>query len=242
MTDNTRLTAHNKLNQVDKTHVREMFNRIAGRYDLMNDLLSFGMHRYWSSSAIKLFTKKGHCLDLACGTGALFKALIKKFSKVTGADFSEEMLQKADEQYQSEIKSGRLELRQVDAHQLIFEDQAFDAVSVAYGVRNFENLPLALQQIYRVLKPDGELLIIEFGYATGFFAFINRLYINYFLPLIARLFSKDHTAYTYLAQSMNEFPAGEEFVKILQDHGFEVIKTRKFLSGITNVYFARRVG
>ena len=231
-----------KTNASKKAQVAAMFNAIAHRYDFLNGLLSFGIHVYWRKRAIAALkiAKPQLILDIATGTGDFaIEALRLHPQKVTGVDISAGMLDLGKAKIKKRGLEDRIELQLGDSEQLPFGDNSFDAVTVAFGVRNFENLDKGLQSILRVLKPGGQLVVLEFSQPTnGLVKFFYRFYSNVFMPAIGRFFSKDAAAYTYLPESVNQFPHGAEFLSILKENGFVKTSCKGLTFKIATVYVA----
>jgi demethylmenaquinone methyltransferase/2-methoxy-6-polyprenyl-1,4-benzoquinol methylase len=223
-----------------KEQVATMFNNISWRYDLLNRLLSFGIDIWWRKKAIakmKPFQPK-FILDVATGTGDLaIEALSLRPDKIIGVDISEGMLEAGRKKLKEKGLDQKIELRLGDSEKLLFPDHHFDAVMVSFGVRNFENLELGLTEIFRVLKPGGQIMILEFSKPKN--PLIRGLYHFYnitFLPLIGKLISKDASAYTYLPESVAVFPEGDTFVKILTSIGFNRCEGLPLTFGISSIY------
>lgn len=214
-----------------------MFASIADRYDLTNDVLSFGLHRYWEKLAIKQLTSSSdvRCLDLCTGTGALIPYLLKKFNRITAADFCQEMLDVAQTSFAKQVDAGELTLEWGDALDLKYADDSFDVITIAYGVRNFENLEQGLSEVRRVLKPGGELLILEFGQAKGIIAPFYQFYCKHIMPLLGALLTGNKSAYQYLPETAGAFPCGQDFIKSL---GWQPSNARvtKLMGGIAYIY------
>lgn len=226
-----------------KSQVTAMFNNIAPKYDFLNHLLSMGIDRIWRRRAINLLRSLPNpiILDVATGTGDLAIALRKKLhAKVTGLDLSSEMLKVADEK----IKHQRLtdiSLIQGDSENLPFDNNTFDAVTVAFGVRNFENLQQGLLEMKRVIKGGGKMVILEFSKPVGFpMKHIYKFYFSVILPFVGGLVSKDKAAYTYLPESVNQFPEGAQFLKQLGDIGMVNISQKRQTFGIATIYFCEK--
>lgn len=219
------------------SQVSSMFASIADRYDLTNDVLSFGLHRLWESRAIKqLKSDSGlDCLDLCTGTGALLKGLLKKYDRVTGADFCEEMLEIARLNYADQIKSGQLTLDWADAMNLHYPDNNFDLITIAYGVRNFENLEKGLAEVGRVLKPGGQLMILEFGQPRGWIAPFYKFYARYLMPLLGSLLTGNKAAYQYLPETAGAFPCGSKFLELFSNNRANT-KMLRLSGGIAYIY------
>jgi len=216
-----------------------MFNTIANRYDLLNDILSLGIHRTWLKKAIKYVPahKARMVLDLATGTGnfAFEFAKANPSAVVIGIDLAEKMLEIAK---QKALRYNRNVHFQVgDATHIPFENDTFDIVSISYGIRNVDNLLKCLEEIHRVLKPDGNLLIVEFGTPKPWFKPLYRLYQSVIVKIIGGLISGNFNAYNYLVQTVNSFPSDTEFVKIIENTNLFCSVTYKPLTfGIAYIY------
>ncbi|MGB3585677.1 MAG: bifunctional demethylmenaquinone methyltransferase/2-methoxy-6-polyprenyl-1,4-benzoquinol methylase UbiE, partial [Tunicatimonas sp.] len=223
-----------------KEQVAQMFNNISKRYDLLNHLLSAGIDIYWRKKAIKLLKpyQPKHILDVATGTADFaIEALALNPDKVIGIDISDGMLDMGREKLKRRHLDNRIELRLGDSEGLHFDDNTFDAVIVAFGVRNFENLHTGLKDMCRVLKPNGRLVVLEFSKPTQFP--MKQLYNFYFknvLPLIGNIISKDQSAYTYLPESVQAFPDGQAFLQALQQAGYTETRCKALTFGISSVY------
>lgn len=226
-----------------KSQVASMFNNIAPKYDLLNHTLSFGIDHVWRRRAIKLLKslKKPVVLDVATGTGDLAIAIRNKLGgKVTGLDLSSEMLKVAKEKVLKNNYSN-IELVQGDSENLPFSDSSFDAVTVAFGVRNFENLQQGLQEMKRVLKINGKMVILEFSKPNQFpMKQLYRFYSAVILPVIGGVISKDKAAYTYLPESVRQFPEGQDFMKELAGIGMVNIVQQRQTFGIATIYFCEK--
>jgi demethylmenaquinone methyltransferase/2-methoxy-6-polyprenyl-1,4-benzoquinol methylase len=224
-----------------KEQVADMFNNISKTYDFLNHFLSLGIDVIWRRKAINEL-KKDHpklILDVATGTGDFaFEALsILKPEKIIGVDISRGMLDIADQKIAKRKLGESFEVRLGDSEKLPFADNAFDAVTVAYGVRNFENLEKGLADIYRVLKPGGKAVILEFSKPRAFpVKQLYNFYFNYITPGIGKLFSKDARAYTYLPESVAAFPDGKTFTALMDKVGFNDTKNRPLAFGICSIY------
>ncbi|MBC7914896.1 MAG: bifunctional demethylmenaquinone methyltransferase/2-methoxy-6-polyprenyl-1,4-benzoquinol methylase UbiE [Pyrinomonadaceae bacterium] len=230
-----------KNNATKKEQVATMFNNISKTYDFLNHFLSLGIDIIWRKKAIgELKVDKPQLiLDVATGTGDLaFEALkILNPKKIVGVDISQGMLDVAAEKIQKRNLSDKFEVRVGDSEKLLFDDNTFDAVTVAYGVRNFENLETGLSDMLRVLKPAGKLVILEFSKPKVFP--IKQLYNFYFqsiTPGIGKLFSKDNSAYKYLPESVAAFPDGKDFISMMERVGYRNTKNRPLAFGICSIY------
>ena len=226
-----------------KSQVASMFNNIAPKYDLLNHTLSLGIDRLWRKRAIRLIGRieSPKVLDVATGTGDLAIALHKRLgAKVTGLDISSEMLKIASTKIKRD-KILNVDFVMGDSESLPFDDNQFDAVTVAFGVRNFENLDKGLAEMMRVLRPKGKMIILEFSKPQLFP--LKQLYNFYFkkiLPFIGGLVSKDKDAYTYLPESVDHFPQGNEFIKVLQEIGMMNVSQRRQTFGIATIYYCEK--
>lgn len=235
---------YNNLKQSKKEQVEEMFDNISPRYDLLNHLLSVNIDKVWRKRAInklKLYNP-GSVLDIATGTGdfAIAAAKIKNV-KITGVDISEGMLAVGQKKIEKRGFSQVIDLQKADSESLPFYKNSFDAAIAGFGVRNFEILKKGLAEILRVLKPGGVFIVLEFSKPRR--SPFKQLYYFYFkkiLPLVGRLVSKDHRAYTYLPESVNEFPDGEDFTRILESVGFVNGKCFPQSFGIASIYEAQK--
>jgi demethylmenaquinone methyltransferase / 2-methoxy-6-polyprenyl-1,4-benzoquinol methylase len=229
-----------------KEQVAEMFNNVSSRYDFLNHFLSLGIDFYWRKTALKLLKKENPktILDVATGTGDFAIESIKIINplKVVGVDISEGMLSYGKEKIKKLNLEAIIDLRYGDSENLPFENNTFDAVTVSYGVRNFENLEKGLRSIYNVLKPGGSCLVLEFSKPTTFP--VKQFYNFYFkniLPLIGKLVSKDKSAYTYLFESVQAFPDGNNFIDIFESVGFKQTKWVPLTFGITSIYLGKKL-
>jgi len=192
--------------------VNDLFAAIARRYDLLNDLQSFGLHRLWKRRVVELAAVKvgDRALDLCCGTGDLAFALARRGAEVTGLDFSEKMLEVAEARRRknSKLKTQNLKLVQGDAQQIPFPDNSFDAVTVGYGLRNLTSWEKGLEEMIRVAKPGGRIVILEFGKPEN--ALWRKIYFTHLkcsVPLIGLLFCGNSQAYAYILESLKHYPA-----------------------------------
>jgi len=231
--------------QSKKVQVEEMFDSISDRYDLLNHLLSVNIDKIWRGNAIKRL-KEYHpenILDVATGTAdfAIAASRIKGVN-ITGIDISEGMLSIGRQKIERKKLTERIKLIKGDSEELPFDDHIFDAAIVAFGVRNFENLKKGLGEVYRVLKPGGVFFILEFSKPGKTpFKQIYKFYFNKILPVVGRLISKDKNAYSYLPESVDNFPYGEKFLTILADVGFTNNSIKQQTFGIASIYEAHKV-
>ncbi len=224
-----------------KQQVADMFNNIAKTYDFLNHFLSLGIDIIWRKKAINELKndKPAWILDVATGTGDFaFEALsVLKPQKIVGVDISQGMLDIAEQKIIKRNLSNQFEVKLGDSEKLPFADNEFDAVTVAYGVRNFENLEIGLADMLRVLKPGGKSVILEFSKPKGFpVKQLYNFYFNYITPGIGKIFSKDSRAYSYLPESVAAFPDGKNFVNLMDKVGFKNTKNRSMAFGICSIY------
>lgn len=223
-----------------KAQVAEMFDNISPRYDFLNHFLSLGIDILWRKKAVKELkaVKPKYILDIATGTGDFaIEALSLHPEKIIGVDISEGMLSFGREKLTRKKLNDKIELRMGDSEKLLFDDNTFDAVIVAFGVRNFENLEKGLRDMLRVLKPGGKVVVLEFSKPTKFpMKQLYNFYFKYILPIIGRLISKDRAAYTYLPESVKAFPDGPLFIDILERVGFKETLCKPLTFGISSIY------
>jgi len=231
-------------NSGKKEQVARMFNNISHRYDFLNHFLSLGIDKIWRKTAVGLLRPSNprFILDVATGTGDFaIQALTLHPQKVTGVDISEGMLAIGRKKIEKLKLHGQVELLKGDSEDLLFADGTFDAVTVGFGVRNFENLEKGLTEIRRVLKPNAVLVVLEFSRPRKFP--MRQLYNFYFkniLPGLGRLISSDKSAYTYLPESVEVFPDGTDFENILRKVGFKETACKPLTFGISSIYTARK--
>jgi len=227
-----------------KEQVATMFNNISKKYDFLNHFLSFGVDIIWRKKAIRLLKKKQpkQILDIATGTGDFAIAALKLNPiKVTGIDISEGMLGIGREKIKEKGLQEKIELKLGDSENLEFGDNTFDAYTVGFGVRNFENLKKGLSEMLRVLKPEGIAVILEFSKPKKFpVKQLYNFYFNHMLPTIGKLVSKDNRAYTYLPESVDAFPDGDNFTTILTKVGYKNPVSIPLMFGIASIYKATK--
>jgi demethylmenaquinone methyltransferase/2-methoxy-6-polyprenyl-1,4-benzoquinol methylase len=231
--------------------VRELFARIAPRYDLVNDLQSFGLHRFWKRSVIRLAEPNPAkvALDLCCGTGDLALALARRGAKVVGLDFSERMLEVALKRNNLRQESdpgtsqGSTTPRFVQSDALLtpFPDRSFDIVTIAYGLRNLADLDAGLREMARVAKPGARLLVLDFGKPAN--VLWRRLYFSYlklFVPVLGRIFCGNADAYAYILESLKHYPAQVGVAAQMRELGLVDVRVVNFLGGIMSINYAQR--
>lgn len=235
------VTPYDDLHATKKKQVTTMFDGIAPYYDFLNRFLSLGIDVYWRKKAINQLKKVPHdqILDVATGTADLAIEAAKSLSpqKVTGLDISTEMLKLAEKKTNSKKLSSLITLQHGDSENLPYNDGFFDVTMSAFGVRNFENLSSGLKEMFRVLKPGGTIMVLEFSKPYIFpLKQIFGLYFKHILPLIGRLKSKDPKAYTYLYESVQAFPDYTKFTEILEETGFQKTQYLPLTGGICTIY------
>ncbi|MEW2919944.1 bifunctional demethylmenaquinone methyltransferase/2-methoxy-6-polyprenyl-1,4-benzoquinol methylase UbiE [Muricauda sp. ANG21] len=227
-----------------KEQVRQMFDTISKNYDGLNRVISFGIDLKWRKRMVKLLKAKAPqtVLDIATGTGDLAIAMTQTGAeKIIGLDISPGMLEVGKEKIVDKNLQDTIEMVVGDSEDLPFEDNSFDAVTVAFGVRNFENLEKGLAEIYRVLKPTGTFMVLETSVPTKTpFKQGYSFYCNHILPTIGKIFSKDRSAYAYLSESASVFPHGEAFNNILAKIGFIGIENKPQTFGVASIYVATK--
>ncbi|MDC8103239.1 bifunctional demethylmenaquinone methyltransferase/2-methoxy-6-polyprenyl-1,4-benzoquinol methylase UbiE [Chryseobacterium sp. B21-037] len=220
-----------------------MFDNIAPKYDLLNRVLSMKIDIIWRNKLVKWMKNDNpqEVLDVATGTGDLAITIEKGTNaKVVGLDLSQQMLNVGVIKIKKLKLDGKISMQKGDAENLPFEDNRFDSVSVAFGVRNFENLTKGLAELRRVVKDNKSVFILEFSKVEGFLGPFYMFYFKNILPAIGKLVSKDNRAYTYLPDSVNAFPYGEKMRQILLDTGFKKVEYKKLSLGIATIYKATK--
>ncbi len=237
---------YNLQDQTKGEEVRRMFDRIAPKYDLLNHTLSAGIDKLWRRHVVRLAKRQEPTciLDMATGTGDLAIALARHIpqARVVGADPSEGMLAEARKKVAATNLSDRISFQTASAENLsAFEPESFDVVTVAFGVRNFDQMELGLKELHRLLRPGGTLLVLEFSNPTApLIKWLYRWYSHTILPRIGGAISKERTAYEYLPASVDEFPLPEAFCELLKRVGFEPEKPRSQSFGIAQIYQAAK--
>jgi demethylmenaquinone methyltransferase/2-methoxy-6-polyprenyl-1,4-benzoquinol methylase len=227
-----------------KEQVAQMFDAISGNYDGLNRVISFGVDVKWRKKVLKLVSDKNPktVLDIATGTGDLALLMTKTSAeKIIGLDISAGMLDVGRKKIEAKNLSNKIEMLLADSENMPFENDTFDAITVAFGVRNFETLEKGLSEILRVLKPNGIFVILETSvpektpFKQGY-----QFYSKNILPLIGKLFSKDNSAYQYLSDSASVFPYGEALNNILRKIGFIEVRAMPQTFGVATIYSASK--
>ena len=224
--------------------VNDLFAGIARRYDLLNDLQSFGLHRRWKRRVVDLAAPQSgtRALDLCCGTGDLSFALAARGAEVTGLDFSDAMLDVAkarQEHSRSEIRN--LKFFQGDAMQLPFADASFNLVTIGYGLRNLASCEGGLREMRRVLKSGGRLVVLDFGKPrNGLWRAVYYAHLRFVAPMLGKIFCGDAAAYGYILESLINYPAQEGVAALLRGLDFADVRVINLLGGAMSIHFARR--
>ena len=235
------ITPNNNSSLEKKEQVAGMFNDIAHRYDLLNRMLSGGIDVYWRKRALRELKKQpvNQLLDVATGTAevAIMASKILQPNKIIGIDISDGMLELGRKKIEKKGLNNIISLETGDSEHLRFNDDTFDAISVAFGVRNFQRLLQGIKEMYRVLQPGGKIVVLEFSKPTGIgFKQLYQLYMNYATPTVGKLVSNNRDAYEYLNKSVQAFPEGENFLRIMQEAGFSNTYLKKLSFGICTIY------
>jgi demethylmenaquinone methyltransferase / 2-methoxy-6-polyprenyl-1,4-benzoquinol methylase len=223
-----------------KEQVAKMFDNISHRYDFLNHFLSLGIDKRWRKKAIAMLKESSPqvILDVATGTADFaLQAMSLNPRQISGIDISEGMLEVGRKKIKARNLQHIIELKTGDSENIPFSENKFDAVTVAFGVRNFENLKKGLEEIYRVLKPGGRLIVLEFSRPRGFpMKHMYNFYFKQILPRVGRVVSSDKAAYTYLPESVQAFPDGDDFLRVLNSVGFKNTQCKALTFGISSIY------
>jgi len=227
-----------------KEQVTAMFNNIANRYDFLNHFLSLGIDKIWRKKAINCLRdiSAQHILDVATGTADLaIESMRLKPEQVIGIDISDQMLAVGKQKIKIKKLEHIISLQKGDSENIPFPESFFDAITVAFGVRNFENLEKGLSEMFRVLKPNGRAVILEFSKPFNFP--VKQIYTFYFkaiLPFVGRIISNDKSAYTYLPDSVMQFPEKEDFINKLKSVGYNDCSYKSLSFGIATIYIGNK--
>jgi demethylmenaquinone methyltransferase/2-methoxy-6-polyprenyl-1,4-benzoquinol methylase len=229
-----------------KEQVAQMFNNISHSYDFLNHFFSLGIDVLWRKKAIRILKKESpqKVLDVATGTAdfALEAARMNVGAQnITGVDISEGMLEVGRKKIASRGLTEMIRLQYGDSEDLPFNENTFDAFTVAFGVRNFQNLEKGMKEMLRVLKPGALGIVLEFSKPKRFpVKQLFTFYFKFIMPLIGKLISKDSRAYTYLPESVESFPSGDDFLKVMQNAGYRECRTITLTGGIASIYLGRK--
>ena len=227
-----------------RVQIEQMFDNVSHKYDFLNHLLSGGIDILWRKKAIKLLkpSQPKTILDVATGTGDFaIEALALKPEKIVGVDISEGMMSVGREKIKKLGMENVIEMVKGDSEGLPFQDNTFDAVIVSFGVRNFEDLEKGLTDMCRVMRVGGTCVVLEFSKPQQFpMKQLYNFYFKYILPFIGKLVSKDATAYTYLNESVQAFPDGNDFLKVFEKAGFTHTKCKTLTFGISTIYIGSK--
>lgn len=227
-----------------KDQVAQMFNNIAYRYDFLNSLLSLGIHKGWRRKCVQLISEKNpkHLLDVATGTADFAIECMKlNPTSVIGIDISEGMMKFGREKIEKLNLQNKISLQYGDAETCDLPSNSIDAITVGFGVRNFQNLEKGLQNMNRILKPGGQICILEFSTPRKFpMKQFYKFHFKYITPTVGKLFSKDSSAYTYLPESIKVFPDNERFVEILEKTGYYKATFQAVSFGLAAIYLAEK--
>ncbi len=240
----TKVKPYKNSTSTKKEQVTEMFDTISKEYDSLNRVISFGIDIKWRNRVVELVktTNPETILDIATGTGDLAISLTRtNAKKIIGLDISDGMLEVGRNKISKKDLGSTIEMVLGDSENLPFETNSFDAITVAFGVRNFEHLDKGLSEILRVLKPNGIFVILETSVPTKTpFKQGYKFYTKFILPAIGKLFSKDRSAYSYLSESASLFPFGEALNNILRQIGFIDVKDHPQTFGVATIYTASK--
>ena len=238
------ITPYKESSLSKKEQVAQMFDAISGNYDGLNRVISFGIDVKWRKKVVQFVaaSKPKMILDIATGTGDLAILMANTTAeKIIGLDISAGMLAIGTKKIAAKHLSEKIEMLLADSEKIPFQDNTFDAITVAFGVRNFENLEIGLAEILRVLKPNGMIVVLEFSQPTSFpIKQFYNFYSKYILPTIGSLISKERSAYEYLPESVKAFPYGNKFLDVLTKVKYKDTKCLPQTFGIASIYTARK--
>lgn len=228
-----------------KEQVAQMFNNISENYDGLNRMISFGTDVKWRKRVVKIIgdSSPEKVLDIATGTGDLAINIAKNTSakNIIGLDISEGMLSVGKQKIAKQTLDDKIEMVLGDSESIPYESNSFDAITVAFGIRNFEHLDKGLTEILRVLKPNGTFVILETSVPTKWlYRQFYKFHGKYVLPFLGKLFSKEQSAYAYLSESASKFPHGEKLNNILQKNGFKDVENKPQTFGVATIYTATK--
>lgn len=229
--------------QDKKKNIGHLFDNIAGTYDTLNHLLSLNIDKSWRRKSARMLNPCEKLLDVAIGTADLSIEILRqgKAAEIHGIDLSAEMMRIGEEKVKKAGYADKITFELGNAQEMKFADNSFDAVTCAYGVRNFSDLDKGLCEFYRTLKPGGQMLILEFSYPKNkIIRFVYDMFFTHILPFVGRIISKDKSAYSYLNRSVKDFIWGEEMVNKIRSIGFSDVEYRPLTFGITTIYTATK--
>lgn len=242
MSENKVILPNQKSQEQKHVQVRKMFNSISGNYDKLNKVITFGMEKGWKKNVFNLIASKNpnRILDIATGTGDMLILFANSSAtEILGTDISEGMLAVAEQKVKELGLNDRIKLDQQDAENLSLPDNHYDAISITYGIRNFENLDKCLEEIYRVTAPGGQFIVLETSVPTNVLLKSGHwMYTKWVMPALSRLFSDDKSAYKYLSESALNFPYGEALKKRFELAGFKDVKIMPQFFGASTIYLA----
>lgn len=227
----------------EKANIGKLFDGIAKTYDKFNHVTSMGIDIWWRKVAIRGMKPVGHMLDVAIGTAdvAILAVRKQRAQHVTGIDLSQEMMNIGAEKVRRAGLTGKIDFDHGSALEMPYADSEFEAVTCAYGIRNFSDLDRGLREMHRVMKPGGQLVILEFSYPQNpVIRWCYDLYFSHIMPLLGRLISHDGAAYTYFLRSVKQFIWGDEMLAHLRQAGFREARFRTMTFGITTLYTATK--
>lgn len=234
---------NSKVEDKNSVRVGEMFDQISVHYDMLNKILSLGIDRIWRKKAIRIAANQPHqlILDVASGTGDM-SILASKLDPglITAIDISRGMLEIQNRRILKKQLGHKIKTQVAKAENLPFNDNSFDLATCAFGVRNFEDTVKGLSEIYRVVKPGGTFIILEFSHPKGAFSGIFLWYFRTIIPLIGRIISKNKQAYQYLPDTVDEFPSGYDFLKLMHQVGFENTSFQSLSGNIATIYTGKK--
>lgn len=224
-----------------KEQVAEMFDHIAPKYDLLNQVLSLGIHKGWRRKTVKKLVALNPkvVMDVATGTGDLAIEVVKQLNpdKVYGVDISAGMMKLGEEKVKAKGLDKVISFQLGDSEKLPFENNTFDAITVGFGVRNFAHLEVGMKGMYDALKPGGMLAVLEFSKPHKFpMKQLTNFYYKFILPLVGRMVSSDKRAYTYLPESIQAFPEGPAFLEVMKKSGFSDVRWQPLTFGVASIY------
>jgi len=220
--------------------VNQMFSDISGKYDLLNNIFTFGLHKKWKKELIEISSSQhgDKIIDIACGTGDISLLFSEQKCDVTALDFSQNMLDVLEKRAKS--LSVNINIIRGDALNIPLENNFFDLATIGYGIRNVDDPKKCLKEMARLVKKDGKVLILETGQAKGIIGIINKIYSNYIMPTLGNLFAGNYSAYKYLSDTAESFPYGKDFTQMMEETNlFENIEMKKLFFGVSYIYSAR---